>query len=201
MAAPGGAAAEATRILALGTSLTAGYGLAEVDSFTGQLEAALRGEGFDVEILNAGVSSDTTAGGLSRLDWSLADNPDVAIVELGSNDGLRGIDPDLTRDNLDAILTRLGEAGVPTLFTGMYAPPNMGDAYEAEFNALFPELAEQHEVLFFPFFLEGVAGDPSLNLDDGIHPNPEGVAIIVGQILPYVLELLTENGVGMATDG
>lgn len=194
-------AAETTRILALGTSLTAGYGLAEADAFTGQLEAALRDQGFEVEILNAGVSGDTTAGGLARLDWSLADDPDFAIVELGSNDGLRGINPDSTRENLDAILTRLAAAGIPTLFTGMYAPPNMGDAYEAHFNPLFPELAEQHGVPFYPFFLEGVAGDPSLNLDDGIHPNPEGVSIIVSAILPYVVDLLTQNGLESSTDG
>ena len=194
-------AAETTRILALGTSLTAGYGLAEVDAFTGQLEAALQEQGYDVEVLNAGVSGDTTAGGLARLDWSLADEPDFAIVELGSNDGLRGINPDTTRENLDAILTRLSAAGVPTLFTGMYAPPNMGDAYEARFNPVFPELAEQHGVPFYPFFLEGVAGDTSLNLDDGIHPNPEGVAIIVDGILPHVIDLLTQNGLGSPTDG
>ncbi len=194
-------AAETTRILALGTSLTAGYGLAEEDAFTGQLESALQDQGFDVEILNAGVSGDTTAGGLARLDWSLADNPDFAIVELGSNDGLRGINPDITRENLDAILTRLGQEGIPTLFTGMYAPPNMGDAYEAQFNSVFPELAEQHSLPFYPFFLEGVAGDPSLNLDDGIHPNPEGVSIIVEAILPYVIDLLGQDGSGIASDG
>ena len=194
------AAAETTRILALGTSLTAGYGLPEVDAFTGQLEAALRDQGYDVEVLNAGVSGDTTAGGLSRLDWSLADDPDFAIVELGSNDGLRGIDPDTTRENLDAILARLSAAGIPTLFTGMYAPPNMGDAYEARFNPVFPELADQYDVPFYPFFLEGVAGDPSLNLDDGIHPNPEGVSIIVAGILPYVIDLLAQNGLGPADE-
>ena len=182
--------AEPIRLLAFGTSLTAGYGLAPEDGFTGRLEAALRADGHAVEVINAGVSGDTTAGGRARLDWALADRPDAVIVELGSNDGLRGIDPAVTRDNLDAILALLTARGLPVLFTGMYAPPNMGDAYASEFNDIFTELAAEYDVLFFPFFLKDVATVAALNQPDGIHPNADGVAVIVENILPDVRRLL-----------
>ncbi|MGE5476925.1 MAG: arylesterase [Bacteroidales bacterium] len=178
--------AESLRILALGDSLTAGYGVAADAAFPVQLERALRAEGYDVTVLNAGVSGDTTAGGRARLDWALADKPQVAIVELGANDGLRGLDPKLTEQNLDAILTRLRADGVRVLLTGMRAPPNYGPDYAQSFAALFPRLAERHKVAFYPFFLDGVARDPRLNQPDGLHPTRDGVAEIVRRILPSV---------------
>lgn len=184
------AAGEAVRIAALGDSLTAGYGLPMEQTFTAQLETALRAAGAQVVIANAGVSGDTTAGGRARLDWVLADKPDLVIVELGANDGLRGLDPAKTYQNLDDILTRLAAAGVRILLAGMYAPPNLGPEYGAAFDAIYPRLAERHGVAFYPFFLEGVATDPALNQHDGIHPNAAGVAAIVGRIAPYVLALL-----------
>jgi acyl-CoA thioesterase I len=183
-------AAATVRVLVLGDSLTAGYGLPPEEGFTGQLEARLRAEGFDVQIFNGGVSGDTSAGGLARLDWALADRPDLAIVELGANDGLRGLDPAALQSNLDAILRRLREAGVTALLAGMRAPPNLGRDYEAAFNRVFPELAEKHDVAFYPFFLDGVAARPELNQADGIHPNRAGVAVIVDRITPYVVRLL-----------
>jgi len=188
---PGAAVAEtSTRILALGDSLTAGYGLAAEDAFPAQLERALTAKGYDAQVLNAGVSGDTTAGGLARLDWSLTEKPDYAIVALGGNDGLRGIDPAATRANLAAIIGRLKTAGVRVLLAGMYAPPNLGREYGAEFNRLFPDLARAHEVALYPFLLEGVAANPELNQPDGIHPNARGVAVMVKMILPAVEALI-----------
>jgi acyl-CoA thioesterase-1 len=182
----------AVKILALGDSLTAGYGLAESDGFTPRLQRALRDKGYEVEVINAGVSGDTTAGGRARLDWALADQPQAAIVELGANDGLRGIDPASTRENLDAILATLKERGVPTLLAGMYAPPNLGRDYGDRFNAIYPELAAKYDVPLYPFFLEGVALDRNLNQEDGMHPNAQGVAIVVKGILPHLTDLLDE---------
>lgn len=186
----GTALAQTTKILALGDSLTAGYGLTQGAGFTDQLQKALRDQGHDVAVINAGVSGDTTQGGLARLDWSLADNPDMVIVELGANDGLRGLDPQLTKDNLDQILAKLRSRGVKILLAGMLAPPNMGQEYGQEFNDLYPTLAKKHGVSLYPFFLDGVAGVPTLNQDDGIHPTKDGVTIIVDRILPYVLKVL-----------
>jgi acyl-CoA thioesterase-1 len=180
-------------ILAFGDSLVAGFGLGSRDGFTAKLEAALKAKGVAARVVNAGLSGDTTAGGLARLDWALEPRPDFAIVELGGNDGLRGLDPAQTRANLDAILTKLEAKGVPVLFTGMYAPPNMGPDYGKAYNALFPELAKKHGVAFYPFFLEGVAADASLNQADGIHPNAKGVEIIVERILPHVLKLIGKD--------
>lgn len=182
--------ADPIRILALGTSLTAGYGLAPGDMFTVRLETALAGAGVHAAVLNGGVSGDTTAGGLARLDWALADGPDMVIVELGANDGLRGIDPAVMRANLDAILARLTADGLPILLAGMYAPPNLGREYGAAFDRTYPELAEAYDVTLYPFFLEGVATDPTLNQGDGIHPNADGVTVIVDGIMPYVLAVL-----------
>lgn len=181
------------RLMVLGDSLAAGYGLAPEDGLTAQLQDALQGEGLEVVVLNAGVSGDTTAGGLARLDWALADNPTHVIVELGSNDGLRGIDPSTARANLDAILQRLDEDGIPVLLAGMLAPPNFGSEYADEFNAMYPELAEAYEIPLYPFFLDGVATIPSLNQADRIHPNAEGVAEIVGRMLPLVVDWLESN--------
>ena len=186
------AGADPVRILAFGDSLTAGYGLPEAEGFPAQLEAALAAAGVEAEVINGGVSGDTTAGGLARLDWALADDPDVVILELGANDGLRGLRPAETRANLDAILTRLGEEGIAVLLAGMLAPPNLGREFGDAFNAMFPALAEEHGVAFYPFFLDGVATDPALNQPDGIHPNAAGVAVIVERILPHLLAVIED---------
>jgi acyl-CoA thioesterase-1 len=178
------------KILALGTSLTQGYGLPPGTEFTVQLQAALRHAGIDATVINAGVSGDTSADGLSRLDWSLADHPDAAILELGSNDMLRGIAPAETEKNLRAILDKLKAAHVKVLLTGMKAQRNLGADYVAEFDAIYPRLAKQYGVLFYPFILDGVALNPKLNQADGIHPNPTGVKIIVARILPLVKRLV-----------
>jgi len=181
------------RIVALGDSLTAGYGLPADAAFPVRLERALRAEGRDVRVINAGVSGDTTAGGLARLDWVLSEKPDLAIVELGANDGLRGIDPKLTEANLDQILTRLDKAGIGVLLAGMLAPPNYGKAFESSFNALFPRLAKAHDAVFYPFYLDGVAGHPELNQPDGLHPTAAGIDVIVTRILPSVRALLDRH--------
>jgi acyl-CoA thioesterase I len=184
------AAAEPLRLLAFGDSLVHGYGLPAGETFPEQLEAALRADGLDVSVINGGNSGDTTAGGLARLDWALADDPDAVILELGANDGLRGLDPAATYDNLDAMLTKLKDAGLPVLLAGMLAPPNLGREYGEAFNAVYPRLAKKHEVPLYPFFLEGVAAQRALNQGDGIHPNAAGVAEIVARIKPHVVRLL-----------
>jgi len=188
--APAAAGKAPFRILALGDSITAGYGLAQPDSLPARLEAALRQAGREVEVINGGVSGDTSAGGLARLNWMLGEKPDAVIVELGGNDGLRGLDPQQTYANLDEILTRLGRARVRVLLTGMQAPPNLGREYGREFNAIYPALAERHHCLFYPFILDGVATEPGLNQADGIHPNAQGVAVIVARLVPYVERLM-----------
>jgi acyl-CoA thioesterase-1 len=184
------ARAQPVTILGFGDSLMAGYGLPDGDAFPTRLEAALRDAGYDVTVINAGVSGDTTAGGAARLAWSLSQVPDAAIVELGGNDGLRGIPTPETRRNLEAILAALADQDIPVLFTGMLAPPNMGREYGADFAAVFTDLAAEHDVIFYPFFLDGVASDLALNQPDGIHPNREGVDAIVGRILPYAKKLV-----------
>jgi len=178
------------RITVLGDSLSAGFGLPAADAFPAKLEEALQGAGRAVHVVNAGVSGDTTAGGLSRLDWALADAPEVVIVELGGNDALRGLDPGQTSANLNAILERLSEREVQPILVGMRAPRNLGEEYYNKFDSIFPRLAARHDVPFYPFFLEGVAGNPSLNQPDGIHPNAEGVAEIVRRILPLILHVV-----------
>ncbi len=184
-------AAEApVRILVLGDSLASGWGLEAGQSFPDRLEAALRGAGHDIRILNASVAGDTTAGGLARLDWSLAAKPRAAIIELGANDGLRGIDPRVTGTNLDAIVGRLKSKGIAVLLAGMLAPPNLGRVYGDAFNAVFPRLARRHGVAFYPFILDGVAGRREFKQADGIHPNRLGVAIMVDRIMPHVVRLL-----------
>ena len=185
-------AQEPVRLLAFGDSLTHGYGLPQGDTFPEQLEAALAAEGRAVTVLNGGNSGDTTAAGLARLDWALADQPDAVIVELGANDGLRGIDPGDTRRNLDAILAKLTAQGLPVLLAGMLAPRNLGPEYAGAFDSVFPDLAEKYDVALYPFFLDGVALEPELNQPDGIHPNREGVSVIVERILPSVLALLDQ---------
>lgn len=185
------AAAKETRLLAFGDSLTSGWGLAARDAFPAQLERALHAAGRkDVRVIASGVAGDTSAGGRARLAWSLADRPDAAIVELGANDGLRGLDPASTYDNLDAILTELKRQKIPALLAGMYAPPNLGREYGEAFDGIYPRLADRHGVGLYPFFLDGVAVEPHLNQPDGIHPNEKGVAVIVERILPYVMKML-----------
>jgi acyl-CoA thioesterase-1 len=180
-----------TRILAFGDSLTAGFGLPSLEeSFPARLQAWLKDHGLDAEVTNAGVSGDTSAGGLARLDWSLAEPADAVLVELGANDALRGVDPKETEKNLDEILTRLNQRHVKVLLLGMEAPANWGADYQAAFRAIFPDLAGQHHVLLYPFFLDGVALDPELNQPDGLHPNARGVDVIVDRVGPYVLRLL-----------
>jgi len=179
------------RIVAFGDSLTAGYMLKPNEAFPVQLAEALKATGATVEIANGGVSGDTTAAGLARLDWSIPAGTDAVILELGANDALRGIDPKVTRANLDAILTKLRDRNIEVLLAGMKAPKNMGATYEAAFDAIYADLAEAHGALLYPFFLDGVALDSKLNLDDGLHPTGEGVGVIVARILPKVEELIT----------
>jgi acyl-CoA thioesterase I len=178
------------RILALGTSLTQGLGLPPGTELTALLQARLRGAGIAATVINAGVSGDTSAGGLSRLDWSLADNPNAAIVELGSNDALLGLNPSQTEKNLSAILAKLKAAHIPVLILGMRAPRNLGPEYAAAFDPIYPKLAKQYGDDLYPFVLDGVALNPKLNQADGIHPNPAGEKIVADRIYPYVLKLV-----------
>jgi acyl-CoA thioesterase I len=180
------------RIVALGDSLTAGYGVAEQESFPVRLQAALAAKGIRAAISNAGVSGDTASGGLARLDWSIPGDTQGVIVELGANDALRGIDPAVTRKALDDILASLKQRGIPVLLAGMRAPPNMGADYAAKFDAIYADLAKEYGVLLYPFFLEGVASERALNQGDGIHPTAAGVDVIVKGILPKVEELIRQ---------
>lgn len=190
------AAAQQRLIVAFGDSLTAGYELPASDSFPAQLEAALKRQGMNVRVHNAGVSGDTTSGGRGRLNWVLASlkaQPDLVILGLGANDALRGIDPKVTQANLDAMLTELRRRNIPVLLSGMLSPPNMGSRYAREFNAIFPTLARKHGATLYPFFLDGVVADPKLNLTDGIHPNRQGIGVIVQRMLPTVRKSLNAS--------
>jgi len=179
------------RLLMLGDSITAGYGLPPGQGIVPQLQAALVAAGRPVRILDAGVSGDTTAGGLARIDWALAENPQAAIVALGGNDGLRALPPAASRANLAGILDRLAARRIPTLLAGMLAPPNLGADYGREFAAIFTALAaERPGMLFYPFLLEGVAGIAALNQPDGIHPNQAGVRVMVERLSPVTQTLL-----------
>lgn len=184
------AAERPVNIVAFGDSLTAGYGLAAADAFPNQLQHALDAKGLAVNVVNAGVSGDTTTGGLSRLDWSVAEGTDAVILELGANDALRGFDPAITRSALETMLRRLNERKIPVLLCGMVAPPNLGAEYGRAFNAIYPDLAAQSGAILYPFFLAGVAADPKLNQRDGLHPTGAGVAMIVDRILPQVEQLI-----------
>ena len=186
--------ARAVKLLVFGDSLAAGYGLPQPDGFQAQLGAALKADGRDVTILDGGVSGDTTAGGRSRLDWALSDNPDAVLVELGGNDGLRGTSTADMQANLTAILDSLAARHIPALLSGMEAPPNMGPAYTAAFRGVFATLGKRPGLLFDTFFLEGVAADPALNQADHIHPNAAGVKRVVARIKPVVEKLLDEAG-------
>jgi acyl-CoA thioesterase I len=184
------AAASPPQILVFGDSLAAGFGLPPEGSFPAKLEERLASDGIRTRVVNAGVSGDTTAGGLKRLDWALAEKPDLVILELGANDALRGIDPDTVRANLDAMIGKINASGAKLLLAGMLAPPNWGEDYKKQFDALYPELAKAHGVALYPFFLDGVAMQPALNQPDGIHPNARGVAALVERIAPHVAKLL-----------
>ena len=184
------AAERPINIVAFGDSLTAGYGLAANEAFPVQLQRALDAKGLAVNVVNAGVSGDTSAGGLSRLDWSVPDGTDAVILELGANDALRGFDPEITRKALDTMLRRLKERKISVLLCGMVAPPNLGAEYGRAFNSIYPDLAAQTGAILYPFFLAGVAADPKLNQRDGLHPTAAGVAVIVERILPQVEQLI-----------
>jgi acyl-CoA thioesterase-1 len=191
--APAAQAAEAPiRVVALGDSLTAGFGLPAEDSFAAKLQAALRANGYAVEINNAGVSGDTTTGGLARLEWSVPEGTEAVILELGANDALRGLDPDVSRRALDEIMRRLTARSIPVLLCGMLAPPNLGTEYEQRFNSIFPDLAETYRASLYPFFLQDVAGLAELNQRDGLHPTAAGIDIIVRNILPQAEQLIAK---------
>ena len=188
--------AEPTQIVGFGDSLMAGYQLDAGQSFPEKLETALKARGHDVVIANAGVSGDTTSGGLSRLDWSVPDGTDLVILELGANDMLRGVSPDLTEKNLRAMIERLRERGIGVILAGILAAPNLGADYADTFNAIFPRLAKDYDLPLYPFFLDGVTATPGMLLDDGMHPNAAGVDRMVEGFLPTIEEVLSERAEG-----
>lgn len=181
------------KIVGFGDSLMAGYLLPAGDAFPQQLETALDQKGYNVVIDNAGVSGDTTSGGLARLDWSIPDDTDIVILELGANDALRGITPELTEANLDEMLTKLKNRNISVILAGMMAPPNMGKAYADAFNPIYPRLAQKHNVPLYPFFLDGVAAQSEYLLEDGMHPNQAGIAVMVSKFLPVFEKIVTES--------
>ena len=185
------ARADAPRLMVFGDSLVAGYGLPAEQGFTSQLQDRLTENGFTIEILNAGVSGDTSAGGAARLDWALSEQPDYVMIVLGGNDLLRGLDPQATRQNLDQIIARLAALNIKTFLCGMLAPLNLGPEYSREFNPIYPELAQKYSLAFYPFFLQDVALAPALNQRDGLHPNADGVAKIIDGMMPSILRFLS----------
>jgi acyl-CoA thioesterase I len=186
------------RLAVLGDSLAAGFGVKPEQSFPARLEAALKAQGRNVAVLNQGVSGDTSAGGLDRLDWMLADKPDIVLVELGANDALRGIDPTVTEKNLSAIVEKLKGAGVTVWLAGMLAPRNLGSDYVAAFDGLYKRIADKYDLPLYPFILDGVAQDPALNQGDGMHPNPRGAQIVADRLLPFVTKNLDNAAVHRA---
>ncbi len=182
--------AKPIRIVAFGDSLTAGFGLKPRHAFPAQLQRVLKARGHNVVVVNAGVSGDTTAAALERLAWAVPAGSDAVILEFGGNDALRGIDPRVTRANLKKIISSLKERNIPTLLAGIRAPANWGESYSQAFDVIFPDLAEEHELVFYPFFLEGVVLNPKLNLNDGLHPSSKGIAEIVKRIVPSVEQLI-----------
>lgn len=186
------AEARPIRIVALGDSLIAGYGLDQAATFPSKLQAALKARGEDVEVVNAAVSGDTASDGLARADWSIGDDADAVIVELGANDALRGTDPKVTRAALDRLLAGIGKRNLPVLLAGMRAPPNMGPEYSAAFEAIYPELAQKYGAILYPFFLDGVVLQRDLIQADGMHPNAAGIEVIVERILPFVDRLVAQ---------
>ena len=191
-----GAAERPIRIVVLGDSLSAGFGLAAQDALPAKLERALKAKGIAVTIANAGVSGDTAAGGLSRLDWSVPDGTDAVIVELGANDALRGSDPKATRAALEQIIKRLKERRIAVLLAGMLAPRNLGPDYAKAFDPIYPELAAAHDLVFYPFIADGVMGDRALNQPDGMHPTAAGVDVMVARMLPKAEELIARVKAG-----
>lgn len=189
---PAAAQSADQKLVVLGDSLSAGYQLDPEDAFPAQLQRILTERGYSVEVVNAGVSGDTSTGGLARLDWSVGDDVDAVIVELGANDALRGISPEITYKNIEEITRRLRSRGIEVLLAGMIAPRNLGPDYANVFDPIYQEVAITHDALLYPFFLEGVALNPNLNLSDGMHPNANGVAVIVENILLKVEELLAK---------
>jgi acyl-CoA thioesterase-1 len=187
------AAASRPRIVFLGDSLTAGYGLDLSQSVPSLIQARLTGEGYNYEVVNAGVSGDTSAGGLSRLDWSLDGDVRILVLELGANDGLRGLPVDALKKNLETIIARAEQRGIRVVLTGMEAPPNYGPAYTASFRKVYRDLAREHDVVFVPFYLQGVAGNPELNIADGIHPNPQGARIVAQNVWQALEPLLSKD--------
>ena len=185
-------ASDPIRILAIGDSLIAGYGLKPEEGFTAQLEKALNDKDYTVQIVNSGISGDTTSGGLARIDWVLSDPYSAVILNLGNNDAFRAVPVDLVKQNLIDILERIQSRKLPILLAGAKAPRNLGPEYSEAFDTIYPEIARHFDVLFYPFFLEGVATDASLNQQDGIHPNKAGVSLIVIQMLPYVEKLISQ---------
>jgi acyl-CoA thioesterase-1 len=194
MLAAAPAAADPVSIVGMGDSLMAGYELGPGEPFAARLQEALKSNGYDVTVTNAGVSGDTTSDGLARLDWSVPDGTDLVILELGSNDMLRGIDPALTKKNLEAMIERLKQRDIKVVLFGMKAAPNLGQDYQKAFDAIYPDLAAKYSLPFYPFFLDGVAGHPELQLKDGMHPNAKGVDRIVSGALPVVEKALGEPG-------
>ncbi|MCF6368915.1 arylesterase [Rhizobium sp. TRM95001] len=192
LAAPVAAQQEEIQLVGFGDSLMAGYQLDPNQSYPAQLEAALKAKGYNVTVANAGVSGDTTSAGLSRVDWSVPDGTDGVILELGANDALRGVPPEQTEKNLDAIISRLKERGIPVLLAGMMAPPNMGSQYSTRYNDIYPRLAEKHDLPLYPFFLDGVVAAAGTQLEDGMHPNARGVGIMVERSLPAVERFIGE---------
>lgn len=186
LAAADAQAGQISKMVVLGDSLVAGYGLGPGEAFPEKLQAAAAKAGLEIIVENAGVSGDTTSGGLARLDWSVSDDTDLVLIELGANDALRGISPEVSRQNIEAIITRLRQRDIHVMLAGMLAPPNMGEEYGSAFNAIYPELAEKHDVPLYPFFLDGVAAERDLNQPDGIHPTAEGIDVIVERFLPFM---------------
>lgn len=192
-ATSGQAFAEGTlKLVGFGDSLMAGYELQSSEGFPARLQAALNERGHDVEIADAGVSGDTTSGGLARLDWSIPDGTDGVILELGANDALRGVPPEKTRANLEAMIERLNERGIPVLLAGMMAPPNLGTGYETGFNTIYPDLSTKYDLLLYPFFLDGVTGVEGMQLADGMHPNAKGINQMVERFVPIAEQFIAQ---------
>lgn len=180
-------------IVAVGDSLTAGYGVSQLEAYPAQLERKLREGGYHWEVVNAGISGETSSGTLSRVDWILKLKPDIVILETGANDGMRGVNPEVTQKNLEKIVAELEERNVLVVLAGMQALTNMGGAYRKEFAAMYPSVAQKHDLILMPFFLEKVGGEPELNLGDGIHPNAKGYQLITENIYPYVLQAIKKK--------
>lgn len=186
-------ACESKQLVVFGDSLVAGYGLEPGAAYPEQLAKKLEEKDIAIEIVNAGVSGDTTSSGLARINWSVGDNANAVILELGANDALRGISPEVTEKNLDAMISNFKSKGIEVLLAGMMAPPNMGPSYGEAFNSIYARLAGKHDILLYPFFLDGVVADAKLNQPDGIHPTKEGIAVIVEKSMPAVMKLLEKT--------